>query len=395
MANILITWELGWGLGHLALHREPALRLAAQGHRVVFAARQLRQAHAVFRGTPVSVVQAPQTHGQPADEIELAMAYGQLLHNMGYADADELAGLVHGWRGLFDLVDPDLLVADHSPTALLASRGHRTRRLHIGNGFSSPPDEQPIPSLIPGAPDQNAEVATSEDRVMDRIAKVLADAGLPALSHLGRLFSDLDDTVLTTFAELDHYPNRVGAEYWGDWTSGDLGAAPDWPPGEGPRIFAYLKPFPAVGELLAALGKRGCPTLVYAPALPRSQRDALRGPSLHFSDVPFAIDRVGEECDLAILNGTHGTTLKMLLAGKPILQIPLVLEQGLTGVRVERMGAGLQQPGGNPAPIVAALDQMLDSPKFSTAAQSFAARYHDYDPAAKIDAYVARLERLL
>lgn len=395
MANILIAWELGSGLGHLTLHREPAIRLCKRGHRVVFAARHLRPAHAVFRGTPVKVVQSPGVHSPPPDVIELAMAYAQLLHNMGYSTVGELAGLVRGWQDLIDLVDPDLLVADHSPTALLASRGHRARRVVFGNGFSLPPDRHPVPSLVPGGPVSDADVKATEDRVMGRVTQVLADAGLPALDHIGQIFGDVDGVVLTSLAELDHYPQREQAEYWGNWTRGDLGAAPDWPPGEGPRIFAYLKPFPAADALLAALEQRGHPTLIYAPSLSPRQRQAKRAPNLRFSDAPLAIDRVAETCDLAILNGTHGATIKMLLAGKPTLQIPLVLEQGLTGVRVEQMGAGLQFPGGSSAPIIRGLDQILNTDSFRSAAEGFAERYRDYDSAAKIDAYVELLQGLL
>ena len=39
-----------------------------------------------------------------------------------------------------------------------------------------------------------------------------------------------------------------------------------------------------------------------------------------------------------LLNGGHGVTAQMLLAGKPLLQIPLVREQGLTAEAVYAEG---------------------------------------------------------
>ena len=36
-----------------------------------------------------------------------------------------------------------------------------------------------------------------------------------------------------------------------------------------------------------------------------------------------------EQCDVAVLNGGHGVTSQMLLAGKPVLEIPLAMEQRL------------------------------------------------------------------
>ena len=395
MATVLITWELGWGLGHLLLHREPALRLAASGHRVVFAARRPDRARSVFEGSPVEVVDAPQTDRPPAQVIPMAIAYAQLIHNMGYSRVEDVRNLVGEWRDLIERVDPDLLVADHSPTALLASRGHRARRVLVGNGFTTPPDLEPMPSLLPADTVPDPQLVAAERGVLGRINTVLGELDLESLSHLGRLFSDVDEVVLTTFEELDHYPNRGEAEYWGNWTAGDHGDAPDWPEGEGPRVFAYIKNFPAAAALLEALERRGFPTLVYAPALPPTLRKAPRAATLRFCRRPLAIDQVGRTADLAVLNGTHGATIKMLLAGKPTLQIPLVLEQGLTGVRVEQLGAGRQLPGGDPGPIVVALDEMVTDSRFRVAAQAFATRHAGYDPAARIDAYVERLRPLL
>ena len=104
---------------------------------------------------------------------------------------------------------------------------------------------------------------------------------------------------------------------------------------------------------------------------------------------------MGEDCDAAILNGGHGATAEMLLAGKPILQLPLALEQRLTADAVARLGAGLKVPAGQPESVRPALEALLTDSHFTAAARSFADRYAPFDPERQCDAMLSRAEALL
>ena len=75
-------------------------------------------------------------------------------------------------------------------------------------------------------------------------------------------------------------------------------------------------------------------------------------------DQPVDIAAAARECDVAILNGTHASTAAVLLAGKPILQLPLFLEQQLIAQNVERLGAGLTASIKQPEGIQAKLRQL-------------------------------------
>ena len=107
------------------------------------------------------------------------------------------------------------------------------------------------------------------------------------------------------------------------------------------------------------------------------------------------MEQAAAECDLGILNGNHATTLAMLLAGKPLLQLPIFLEQELNARATAALGAGVFLTPGNDARLAAELEKVLEQECFTTAAQGFAARYAGFDPAAEIGAARAALAELL
>jgi crotonobetainyl-CoA:carnitine CoA-transferase CaiB-like acyl-CoA transferase len=56
----------------------------------------------------------------------------------------------------------------------------------------------------------------------------------------------------------------------------------------------------------------------------------------------------------------------MLMAGKPTLIVPIVLEQGLMARRVRQFGAGLDASSKRPGMLVERLGRLLDDPRFAT-----------------------------
>jgi hypothetical protein len=369
--TVLIAWELGMGLGHLMQMMPLARDLTTRGHCVVVALRHLERAADVFGTAGVFFMQAP--YRSPGPKLGgRVVGFAQLLANLGFGDDNELFGLASAWRNLIRSVGPDLIVCDYSPTALLAARDFpEVPRAVIGSGFCVPPDRQPD-----GDSDGNArltswaqlrraagarELAAAlavEAASLGRANWVLEGWGRPPMERLGQLFSDVDETFLTTFPELDHFRDRAGAAYWGPVVGnaecGMMNA--EWPltpalspgyRGEGvkaKRVFVYLKATPAAGEVLAALKSIGCPTVAYVDGLSAAARKAIESPTLHLAERRLDVARAAAECDVAVLNGGHGVTAEMLLAGKPVLAVPLVLEQQMTGEALRGLGAGESAP---------------------------------------------------
>jgi UDP:flavonoid glycosyltransferase YjiC (YdhE family) len=105
-----------------------------------------------------------------------------------------------------------------------------------------------------------------------------------------------------------------------------------------------------------------------------------RNPTLRFAEAPVEMQQVARECDLAILNGTHATTVAMLLAGKPALHIPIFLEQAINARAADRLGAALCASPSDPNAVVAALRALLTTDHLAQGAKAFAARYADFNP---------------
>jgi hypothetical protein len=394
MATILLAWELGGGLGHFMNLRPLAEGLLRRGHRVVAVLRDLSVARQFLVDPAIDILQAPFKHARIRD-IEPTCTFAQILHNCGFGDADELLTLAEAWRKLYDYIQPDLIIFDHSPTALLASAGYPARRALIGTGFFSPPDTGApgLPNLRTWLTPNQAALDAHEAQVLANINAALARWSLPPLARVAELYQWLNQDFLMTFRELDPYDRGPEAENWGIW-SGGMGEPPRWPPGRGRKIFAYLKPFPALPQLLEALNGLPNPSLVYIPGLEARRRESYRNPTLRFAEAPVEMQQVARECELAILNGTHATTVAMLLSGKPALHIPIFLEQAINARAAEHLGAALCASPSDPNAVVTALRALLTTDRLAEGAKAFAGRYSDFNPETQLTRLLDRAEEL-
>jgi hypothetical protein len=392
MAKILIAWELGGGLGHLVRLVPIVNRLRQHGHQIFAAVRDLSRVDGLYAGCGVSFLQAPiKTLKQPY--VKEPRTFAHILCCNGFADEGELRGMSGGWRSLYQLVQPDLIICDHAPTALLAARACDARRVIIGTGFACPPDACPLPDLRPWLPDGANQLVEDEDLVLRNVNAVLDSWRLPPLGRLSQLYGEIDRTFLTTFKELDHYPHRNDPEYYGTWLTPG-GDEPRWATVSGPRIFAYLKPFATLPALLEAVRETGCATIVYIDGVASALREKFESPMVSFASERLDLSAVGASCDLAILNGGHNGTCQMLLAGKPIMTVPLNLEQAYNGSSVAKVSAGFGVLPEHPTEFARTLSNLLGTDQYRHGAERFAAKYSDFSPSAEIENISVQLDGL-
>jgi UDP:flavonoid glycosyltransferase YjiC (YdhE family) len=305
-----------------------------------------------------------------------------------------LASLVAAWRHLFELVDPDLIVFDHSPIGLLAARVHRAKRVLLGTGFCAPPAVCPLPQLRPWVRADLAQLAKDEEEVRCIVDEALRRNRTPALPRLGDIYGDVDLNLLTTYEELDHFGPRRDARYWGVQLSCPA-TPPQWPRAAGKKIFAYLKSSPGLPELLDKLNKLGQPSIVFGSWVDEKAKRRFASSTLRLEHRPLDIRLVAEQCDLAILNATHGTTAELLLRGVPLLQLPIFIEQSLTARNTVGIGAALAANRRDARAVAARLDQLLASERYRKAAGRFAAKYADADPETAREEMIGLVEKLV
>lgn len=395
MATILLTWELGGGMGHVLPLRAIGEELTRRGHRVIAALRDLTRVGELFAGSGIGFIPAPVISGPRDAMIKKISGFTHILANIGFAHEANLAAMFASWNTLYDCIRPDLVVADHSPTALLALRGRPIPCVNMGLAFCCPPDAFPLPYWW--SRDQApplSQLIDDEQRLVASVNRLLASEGRPTLQRLSHLFNQINDVVLATFRELDPYGERKAGRYWGHCHVG-TGIEPVWPDGDGPKLYVYLKVFPALEEMLQALGQSDLSTIVLSAEIPKPLQDRYASPRLCFESRPLHMAHAAAKCDLAILNAGHGTTASMLLAGKPMLLMPLYIEQLLNAQAAERVGAArwvLASSRGRLSPL---LHHMLGESKYRAAAQAFASRYAGFVPGQQIPAIADHLESLI
>lgn len=394
MSRILLGWEMGRNLGHLSRLLPLARRLKAHGHSVLVAARDLALAASMLGPAGIPFVQAPQmsiapkAFGQPA-------SYADLLRYTGWADATQLWGMVQAWVNVLRLFNPDVLVLDHSPTALLASRYTDIPRVLVGTGFELPPLKRPLPAF-PGFCGSTAEnAAKAEAEVLRNVNLALAAGHAAPLKSLMDLF-DVESCWLATFAELDHYGARLGERYVG--TIGDIegGERLDWDAGPRHRVFAYLRAdTPDLPVILKSLAASGAAVICYGPGISPDLTNPLARRGFVVTGRPVDLAALVADASLCVSYSPAGTVASTLLRGVPQLLAPAHLEAQMTAHRVECLGAGLTLRGkAIEERVTDSLHRLLDSPRFKAQAAAFAARYRGFDPRHVADTIVEDIESI-
>lgn len=392
MSHIHLCWELGGGLGHAGRLKMLAQALLARGHRVTMSLRDLMHTHAVLADLDVPKLQAP-VWLHKAQGLPPSASLAEIAFHCGYLQPAALRGMVAGWCDLFTLLQPDLVVGDYAPTALLAARSMGLRSASVSSGFSSPPPGRALPAFQPVPAER---LAASEAHMLATANAVLAEYGAQPFTHAADVFTG-DLPLLCTWSELDPYEERGEAQWLGPSFMAQGGIAPHWPEGDGRKVFAYLKASHAAhGAVLQALVEEGCRVLAYVPEVAAGGPPPLVSDNMLYAESPVSLPQALAQGDLCVCHAGEATLAQSLLAGVPLLMLPAHTEQFLSARRVAMSGAGynaaLLTPESDWRAVVRGL---LTDAGYRSAAQAFAARHSGFDQQLMNEALARQLESLL
>ncbi|MZR63223.1 glycosyltransferase [Alcanivorax sp. DP30] len=374
MARILFCWEMGEGMGHVVPVRKMLEGLVRQGHELVVAAVEVHTARRVLGPLCKAIVQAPSPVDKRYPLGRQAEGFADLLSLNGFADEASLQGRHHAWCQLAGLFKPDLLITEHSPGALLMARALSIPAVHVGTGFTLPPEQSPI--CFPGF--KAGENGQREKQFLTIFNKLIQASGGQPLGQLSDLFNAVAGRYLLTFEELDHLGPREGVPYMGVEVPVD-GEGPLWPEAGRHQLFAYLKPFAALEGFLTAVNAMGLSLLMVPdridPAILRRHQSS----NIRIVTERQSMQAVIEQSDLIISNGNHGTAAAALLGGVPMLSFPLHQEQETCARRVAGSSLGATLPVKDGKVIPSLLETMLGNNAMQAACSKTAARYQGFD----------------
>lgn len=332
--TILCAWELGSGLGHVAGLRLVAKRLAAQGCRIVFAAPDVVHPLALLKQDGFPLVQAPiwPASLQDADLPFGAGSYADILAMHGYTNPDHLLAMTVAWQQLFEVVKPDLILADHCPTLCLAAR-ERIPVVLLGNGFALPPTEtREFPNLRPHIP----PIAPQKHilAVVQEVQRRLRQSPIKALPQLLATHARF----VCSFPELDPYAKVRQEPLFAPVET--LPAPVPLP--ESPSAFAYIAPDDDnIEALVLALRNLNFPVSVYFRGPAGAYGPFLQSRGIHVYNEPPAFEKVIHEASVVISHANHITAHAALTAGRPQVLLPPCLEMQLTAQALLTLGVAI------------------------------------------------------
>ena len=369
------------GLGHILPIKALAQHFVDDGHIVYVVLQDLKHAQSVFSDMHVHLLQAPHRHGTRNESPTPAHCYAQLLAINGFANDNELLGLARAWQTLFTLIAPDILLIDHSPSALIAARGLDCIKVNIGTGFTIPPAQTPLAIFSPDKLNnqQQQSVIDDEEQLLQRCNRVLTALQKPTMTQLSDLYSDARHNAFLSLPEFDHFTARADTHYLGVAQHDAANKQPQWPAVTGKKIFIYLKPFQALNALLQQLQNTDASIIFYSNDIPAQQLAPFQAQHICFEREPLDLNSVAAQADFVIINANHSTLMHFVLNQVAVMMLPLHWEQQLMAIRMQEQGIGVLASHDDAAQTASCIRRMLQINGCSDAVKALAEKYKDID----------------
>ncbi|MFO1369519.1 MAG: glycosyltransferase [Marinagarivorans sp.] len=379
MSRIVCVWELGDDLGHFSNFSPLIEEMLQANHEVFFLVKDLANSECFSWSEKIRFFQAP-IFLSKIDSIQEVDCFANILQNKGYQSVTTLAPLVKAWMALFSLLKPDLIIFDHAPTALLASNNLSLPRITLSNGFLTPPAGTAPQNLQPWLVADQSRIEHSEAHVVQVINKVASSLGLQNIARVSDLYS-AHLTCITGFKAIDFYRStRTNALYLSPASKPNSHPKPNWQPNNGKKVFAYLKSHcKTTPILLDALALLNVNLVCYCAGAKDAAYNKYQGSSVQISSTLFDINAALAEADIVMCHAGPGMVNAALLAGCPMVLIPMQLEQANTSRILEAMGVAISLKRSDDAnAITKKLSSFFNNPSYAEQSRLFRRRQSEF-----------------
>lgn len=367
--HIVFAWEMGANYGH-ATKIMGVVRALMGRARISVVARDVLAMGTIAPDLDITVLAAPHIASDQRDTTSgTGQSYAGVLLQEGWQTPKALETLSKSWLDLFDLLQPDIVVCQAAPTAMLAARACGRPTVLLGSGYDCPPRARPMPCYMPGNADAQRIALEQEATSLTNANAVLARHGAAPLSAFCDLLH-VDLTLLTCLPETDHFAPRQQHEpdhppYLGQIISVDAGVTAQWAANGKRKIMAYLRrghgQTDAAVSALAQIGPDH-DIILSIPGIDAAACDKLRARGVQVFDQPVRLDGILPQCDLGISHASSGIGAAFLHFGVPQIGLPTHREQMLFGQAVARAGVALGIAGTfGPPQVVEVIARALGS----------------------------------
>ena len=333
MAKILVGYEWGLGMGHLARMLPVARTLSARDHQVVFFLYNPSECARAFAAEQLPVIPVMRIFARIPEmgTVPRFNSYSDVISSICGYYQENLFMVTLSWKTIFDIYKPDLIVCDHSPCCCLAAFG-RIPVVLMGDGFTLPPAHEPdFPVYCGESPALDTEQLLENMRFVQKMhGQKVPQTITEPFRAAARLFC--------TLPELDHYQMMRRDTVIGP-PPNDL-YEPIAPPVES-RWFAYLKAaYPVTGKIIEYLCGIKLPGEVYISDITPENAERLTRNNIVVHNVPPPMDQILPRVSVVLHHGGNGVACAALSAGRPQIVIPMYQETELTAERLRRIGVG-------------------------------------------------------
>lgn len=392
MARYLFTtWEGG---GHVQPLLLAARELKDRGHTIRILSDACNEADATALDLPFqSWTTAPSQTGKRREDDRLKDHEADnplevIQRLIDRVMAGPASAYARDTLAVIDSFQPDAIVSQELLLGVMAAAEKRALPMALfAANIWSLPTLPGVPPFGAGMPPATCDEERAMHAMVTQMSRGLFQIGLPALnaartelglSPLDDLFAQLDTAhsiLIATSRAFDFAPDDLPAPfaYAGPYLADPAWVEPATPPaGDAPLVMVsfsslYQAQEATLTNVIAALGRLPVRGLVTTgPTLDPSQFVAPDNVAVVRSAPHEALL---EQTTVFVTHAGHGSTLRPLMAGAPLLCLPMGRDQNDNAARVVARGAGLRlAPDASVEAITAAIAELIENDGYRQAA---------------------------